>query len=52
MNHIQTPGILVECGFLSNAAEEARLNTPAYQTRLAMTMAAVLLQNLEDANEV
>ena len=33
-------------------AEEARLNTPAYQTRLAMTMAAVLLQNLEDANEV
>ena len=52
MNHIQTPGILVECGFLSNAAEESRLNTPAYQTRLAMTMAAVLLQNLEDANEV
>ena len=52
MNHIQTPGILVECGFLSNAAEEARLNTPGYQTRLAMTMAAVLLQNLEDANEV
>ena len=52
MNHIQTPGILVECGFLSNAAEEARLNTPAYQTRLVMTMAAVLLQNLEDANEV
>lgn len=52
MNHIQTPGILVECGFLSNAAEEARLNTSAYQTRLAMTMAAVLLQNLEDANEV
>ena len=52
MNHIQTPGILVECGFLSNAVEEARLNTPAYQTRLAMTMAAVLLQNLEDANEV
>lgn len=52
MNHIQTPGILVECGFLSNAAEEVRLNTPAYQTRLAMTMAAVLLQNLEDANEV
>ena len=52
MNHIQTPGILVECGFLSNAAEEARLNTPAYQTRLAMTVAAVLLQNLEDANEV
>lgn len=52
MNHIQTPGILVECGFLSNAAEEARLNTPAYQTRLAMTMAAVLLQNLEDTNEV
>lgn len=52
MNHIQTPGILVECGFLSNAAEEARLNTPAYQTRLAMTVAAVLLQNLEDTNEV
>lgn len=52
MNHIQVPGILVECGFLSNAAEEDRLNTPAYQTKLAMTMAAVLLQNLEGTNEV
>jgi len=40
MNHITCPAILVECGFLSNPAEDALLQTPAYQTKLAMTLAA------------
>lgn len=29
------PAVLVECGFLSNAAEEKKLMTPAYQERIA-----------------
>lgn len=34
MKHIQCPGILVECGFLSNHQEEARLRDPIYQKKL------------------
>lgn len=42
MEHISHPGILVECGFLSNPAEEQQLSTPEYQRALAAVMAAVL----------
>ena len=42
MEHISHPGILVECGFLSNPAEEQHLSTPEYQRALAAVMAAVL----------
>ena len=42
MEHIQCPGILVECGFLSNADEEQRLRTAEHQKRLAAVLAAVL----------
>ena len=42
MEHIRHPGILVECGFLSNADEEQRLRTEKHQKRLAAVMAAVL----------
>lgn len=52
MNHIQCVGVLVECGFLSNAGEEAKLITPAYQTQLALTIAAALLEEMEGTNEV
>lgn len=52
MNHIHCPAILVECGFISNAAEEARLKTPTYQVQLATVIASVLLQNLEVTDEV
>jgi len=40
MNHITCPAILVECGFLSNPAEEQLLNSDAYQTKLALTLAS------------
>ena len=43
MNHVTCPGILVECGFLSNPAEEQLLARDDYQTRLAATIAAALL---------
>lgn len=40
MKHITVPGVLVECGFLSNEAETERLQDPAYQLRLATAIAA------------
>ena len=39
MNHIQCTGILVECGFLSNEAECAKLCTEHYQKQLAIVIA-------------
>lgn len=42
MEHIRHPGLLVECGFLSNPAEEQRLASAYYQKRLAAVLAAVL----------
>lgn len=43
MNHVTAPGVLVECGFLTNPSEAARLKTGEYQLRLAAVIAAGLL---------
>ena len=43
MKHITAPGVLVECGFLTNEAEAAKLKTPEHQLRLAAAIAAGLL---------
>ena len=43
MNHVTCPAILVECGFLSNPAEEALLLSGCYQTKLAACIAAALV---------
>lgn len=40
MNHITAPGILVECGFLSNREETVQLCRPDYQLRLATAITA------------
>lgn len=40
MKHAAVPAVIVECGFLSNAADTEALKTPAYQTRLALAVAA------------
>lgn len=40
MEHIENPGILVECGFLSNPEEEHKLNSPEYQKQLCCVIAA------------
>lgn len=40
MEHIGCPGVLIECGFLSNIREEARLQSPEYQKQLACVIAA------------
>ena len=34
MEHIQCTGVLIECGFLSNPTEEAKLRSPEYQQKL------------------
>jgi N-acetylmuramoyl-L-alanine amidase len=47
MNNISCPALLVECGFLSNPAEEALLNTERYRLRLAAVIAAGYLQERE-----
>lgn len=44
MEHIDHPGILVECGFLSNPQEERKLNSPEHQKKIAAILAAVLAQ--------
>lgn len=42
MEHIQRTGILVECGFLSNPEEEAKLRDPTYQKQLCGVVASVV----------
>ncbi len=41
-SHIENPAVLIECGFLSNAEELARLKTKSYQVELAKIMANAL----------
>ncbi len=38
LNDSQIPSILVECGFLSNAEEEAKLKTLSYQKQIAFSI--------------
>lgn len=46
MNHISCPGVLVECGFLTNPQEERLLRDRSYQTKLAMALAGGYLQSV------
>lgn len=42
MNQIRCPGILIECGFLSNPREEQLLQKETYQKKIAAVIAAEL----------
>ena len=42
MEQITCPGLLIECGFLSNPDEEQKLQSAQYQKHLAAVMATVL----------
>jgi N-acetylmuramoyl-L-alanine amidase len=42
MEHIRCPGVLVECGFLSNPQEEAKLRSPEYQKLLCCVIVSTL----------
>lgn len=47
MNHVECGAILVECGFLSNEQEDAMLQTPVYQTKIAAALAGAYLRYQE-----
>lgn len=47
MEHIDCTGILVECGFLSNPAEEAKLRSAGYQQQLAGAIACTVRNFLD-----
>lgn len=42
MEHILHPGILIECGFLSNPQEEAKLRSKEYQQKLCCVIASTV----------
>lgn len=46
MNKIQCPGILIECGFLSNGSEEYSLSQPEYQRKLVCAAAGAITEYL------
>ena len=47
MEHIQCTGVLIECGFLSNAQEEAKLQDATYQKQLCCVIASTLTNFLD-----
>jgi len=49
MEHIKTCGVLLECGFISNPQENARLLTPEYQKNLCCVIASTLSMYLKPA---
>ena len=42
LKHINCPGVLIECGFLSNPAEESKLLSDAYQKKICCVIASAL----------
>ena len=46
MDHINCPGVLVECGFLSNESEEKQLRDTGYQQKLCSVIACTVSQYL------
>ena len=48
MENIHCTGVLIECGFLSNPGEEARLRDSEYQKKLCCVIAAVIGQHLSN----
>lgn len=50
MEKISCPGILIECGFLSNPAEDRKLNTPKYQKNICCIIAANCSSYLNQEN--
>jgi N-acetylmuramoyl-L-alanine amidase len=51
MEHIQCTGLLIECGFLSNPEEEARLRDGNYQKALCAVIGSVCSQYISQQNE-
>jgi N-acetylmuramoyl-L-alanine amidase len=47
MYNAKCPAVLVECGFLSNSEEAARLTDPEYQNQIAFTILGSVVRFLE-----
>ena len=47
MQHIKKTGVLIECGFLSNPEEEAKLRDNTYQKNLSCVIAATVSNFLD-----
>ena len=47
MQHIKCPGVLLECGFLSNPAEEAKLRDMRYQKQICCVIASTVSRELK-----
>lgn len=48
MEQVRCPAVLIECGFLSNPAEERKLQNPEYQKKMCSVIAAVTVQYLSN----
>lgn len=48
MEHVSCPALLIECGFLSNPEEEAKLRSKAYQQKLCCVIATTVAENLSN----
>ena len=48
MEHIQCPGVLIECGFLSNPEEEQKLRDREYQQKLCSIIAVCTAEYLSN----
>ncbi len=52
MEHVKCPAILVECGFLSNPAEEKKLCNTEYQKRIACALCISVNRYLAQEREI
>lgn len=50
MQKISSPAVTIECGFLSNPAEAALLNTDAYRTKIAASICCGYIDYLKESD--
>jgi N-acetylmuramoyl-L-alanine amidase len=50
LKEIDKPGILIECGFLSNRGEEKRIRSPAYRETIAQNIASGIVKFVGHVN--
>jgi len=52
MDRAAIPAVLIECGFLSNAEDEAKLRDPEYQKELSGVIAVICSRYLQGKNSI
>lgn len=50
LEHVSCPAVLVECGFLSNPQEEAKLRSPQYQKKICCVLASAVSEFISGQN--